>query len=137
MDYADADVRKFVYSRDELAFALGCSVRKVAELMKVPGCPGRLTNGSYPLPAWKKFYREFDPRSAESVRGDGRKAGAAHLARRHVRGGVVGGREALGARFRGVLQGPGGGDVGVDAVEDEGRGENRREKEHDGAGRSS
>ena len=40
MDYAGADVRKFVYSRDELAFALGCSVRKVAELMKVPVARG-------------------------------------------------------------------------------------------------
>ena len=126
LDYADADVRKFVYSRDELAFALGCSVRKVAELMKVPGCPGRLTNGSYPLPAWKKFYREFDPRSAESVRElekirlreRAAKAQLAELLVRErigdlvrmsaaveiIRAFAVGVRDELGARMQGALR---------------------------------
>ena len=68
LTHPDEDVRPFVYSRDELAVALGISVRKVAELLKFPDCPGRNSNGSYPLKEWKEFFKKYDARAAGNDR---------------------------------------------------------------------
>lgn len=51
-----ADARRFVPSRRELAAALGCHEKTVANMLLEPGNPGTTLNGSYALEPWRIFF---------------------------------------------------------------------------------
>ena len=57
LEHSDSDARRFVPSRRELAAALGCSEKTVANMLLEPGNPGTTLNGSYPLDAWRHFFK--------------------------------------------------------------------------------
>lgn len=56
LSYGDADVTRFVSSRDKLARELGCSLRLVAFMLNEPGNPGSTQNGSYDVRKWKTYF---------------------------------------------------------------------------------
>lgn len=64
LDFSDVDTRKFAPSRRELAKILGCSEAKISVMLVEPGNPGRNSNGSYPIEAWKNFFAEREKRKS-------------------------------------------------------------------------
>ena len=57
LESPSADVRRFVPSRRELAAALGCHEKTVANMLLEPGNPGTVANGSYELEPWRAFFK--------------------------------------------------------------------------------